>query len=320
VDPGHHGGGVPRSGVAGPVAGVVSAGRPRALVAGPPRWPRVLAYLPVAPGVAWLALFFLCPFLVMVVMSFWQSDFMGVRMVWNLGNYERFFSSLMYPRLLLKSVRIALTVTAVTLAIAYPVAYWLARRLRRGKYFFVLLLVIPYWTSYVIRTYALYPLLGTDGLINRMLLFLGVIEEPVAALLFGEFAVHVGLIYVFLPFAVLPVYLSLERVQPALLEAAGDLGATPWSTFVKITAPLSLPGVLSAGLMVFILSVGAYVTPQILGGPSGIMFGNLIADQFGRSFNWALGGTLSLFLLAVVLSILWATRRHLQITKVFLED
>jgi spermidine/putrescine transport system permease protein len=312
--------GIPLGHSPAPPVNSASGTTERTVASGSARRQQLFVYAKLAPGVVWLTVFFLCPFLIMLVMSFWQSDFLGVRMVWNLGNYQKFFSSLMYPKLLLKSLRIAATVTILTLAIAYPISYWLAKKLHRHKYFFLLLLIIPYWTSYVIRTYALYPLLGTDGLINQVLLSLRIIKEPLRVLLFGEFAVHVGLIYVFLPFAVLPMYLSVERIRPSLLEAAEDLGATPLRTFIKITVPLSLPGILGAALMVFILSVGAYVTPQILGGPSGIMFGNVIADQFGRSFNWALGGTFSVFLLVVVFAILFVTRKHLKIKQVFIED
>jgi spermidine/putrescine transport system permease protein len=283
---------------------------------------RAPAYPPpaVIPGLGWLLVFFLCPFLVMVVMSFASSDYTGIVLDWNLRNYYTFFSSFIYPAVLAKTLRIALITTVLVLLIAYPLAYWLARHVRRFRYFMLVLLILPHWTSYVVRSYALYPLLGTDGLVNQALIGAGIVDAPLKSLLFSEFTIYVGLIYVYLPVAVLPIFLSLDRIRPSLLEAAADLGAEPWASFWRVTLPLSLPGVLGAAMAVFILAVGAYVTPHLLGGPSGVMFANLIGDQFGRSFNWALGSALSVILLIVVFTLVLALSRRLQIRKVFLED
>lgn len=277
-------------------------------------------WLEFLPGALWLGVFLIIPLAMMVVISFWRTSFSGVEAAWNLDNYRKFLTDPMFIRLLLKSMRIAITVTVLLLIIAYPLAYWLAKKVHSFKYLALILMIIPYWISYVIRTYAWYPLLGNKGFINALLLGLGVIDTPLQVLIFNQFTTHLGLMVVYLPFAVIPIYLSLDRLSDRYLEAAQDLGAGPFQTFMHVTLPLSLPGVLGASLMVFILAVGAYVTPEILGGPSGIMYGQIIADQFGITFNWAWGGTLALFLMVVALTWILSIGRWVKLRKIFVED
>lgn len=276
--------------------------------------------LKLLPGALWLGVFLIIPLGMMVVISFWKTSFSGIEAAWNLDNYRKFLTEPMFIQLLLKSMRIAITVTVLLLIIAYPLSYWLAKRVQRFKYLGLILIVIPYWVSYVIRTYAWYPLLGNKGFINALLLALGIIDAPLEVLIFNQFTTHLGFVGVFLPFAVIPIYLSLDRLNDRYLEAARDLGAGPFRTFMHVTLPLSLPGVLGAALMVFILTVGAYVTPEILGGPSGIMYGQIIADQFGITFNWAWGGTLALFLMVVALAWIVCIGRWVKLRKIFVED
>ncbi|MBI4587485.1 MAG: ABC transporter permease [Candidatus Rokubacteria bacterium] len=272
------------------------------------------------PGVASLVVFVFAPLVLMVFVTFWRSSVDGMEPIWNLDNYRKVASDPMFAGLLLKSLRIAVTVTVVILMLAYPLAYIIARKTSRYKHLLLLLVFIPYWISYVIRTYAWYPILGKEGAINYVLGALRISAQPVELFLFNEFSVHVGLVSVFMPFAVVPIYLSLERISPTLLEAAADLGARPARSFLHVVLPLSLPGLLGGALMVFILTVGAYVTPQLLGGPSGIMLGNIIADQFGGTFNWTWGGTLSLMLMMVTLVVIWLVSRRVRVGQVFLGD
>jgi spermidine/putrescine transport system permease protein len=275
-------------------------------------------WLVLFPGVAGLGVFVAVPLLAMVLATFWTSSVDGVVPAWNLDNYRKVFSDAIFARLLLKSLRISIVVTVIILVAGYPLAYVIARKTSRFKHLLLLLVFIPYWISYVIRSYAWYPILGKEGAINYALTVAGFTGRPVDLFLFNEFSVHLGLVSVFMPFAVVPIYLSLERINQAYLEAAADLGARPARSFLHVVLPLSLPGLLGGGLMVFILTIGAYVTPQLLGGPSGIMMGNIIADQFGATFNWTWGGMLSVAMMAVTLAVIGVISRRVRITKIFL--
>jgi spermidine/putrescine transport system permease protein len=179
---------------------------------------------------------------------------------------------------------------------------------------------VPYWVSYVVRTYAWLPLLGNAGVINHTLIALGIIDQPLSWLLYNQFAVTLVMVYVFLPFGIVPLYLSLERVGDDLLRASADLGATPAQTLRRVVLPLAMPGLAGAGLTVFVLAVGAYVTPKLVGGPSALMFGNLVADQFGATFNWTWGATLALTLAAAALLVVAGISRRVPIARVFLQD
>lgn len=240
-----------------------------------------LGWLPVqvGPAACLLIVFLVVPLVVMVGMSFLRTTIFGLELTPSLANYEKFATDSLYVGLLLKSLRIALTVTAAVLIVSYPVAYWLAKLVTRWKLVLLLLVFAPYWVNYVIRTYAWMPLLGRTGVVNYALIWLGVIDRPLDVLLFNEFSVQLVMAYVFLPFAIIPLYLSIDRIDDNLLRASADLGASPLSTIRHIVLPLSAPGLAGATLTVFVLSVGSYVTPRLVGGPSGIMFGNVIADQ-----------------------------------------
>jgi spermidine/putrescine transport system permease protein len=279
-----------------------------------------LSYGQAAPSVLLLTAFMAAPLLVMVGMSFLRTTIFGLETTPSLANYATFFTEPMYAGLLLKSFRIALTVTVLVLLISYPVAYWLAKLVTRWKLPLLLLLFAPYWVSYVIRTYAWMPLLGRTGVVNSVLIALGLIDQPLDVLLFNEFSVQLVMVYVFLPFGIIPLYLSIERIDTNLLRASADLGATPMATFRHVVLPLSAPGLAGATLTVFVLSMGSYVTPRLVGGPSGIMFGNVIADQFGASFNWSWGATLSIFMVVATLLLVAVIGRKVPLTRVFLQS
>ena len=271
----------------------------------------------LAPGVLWLLVFGLAPLAFMVMMSFWTSTIFGTRPDFSFDNYARVLVTDLYRDQLFKTLRIALMTTVMTLIISYPVAYLLSRLQGMRKALFVLFMFLPFWTSYVIRAFVWLPILGRNGAFNNALQALGIIDAPLDWLLFNEGSVFLGLVYVYTLFMTLPIYLSLEKIDPALIEAATDLGARPAYVFRHIILPLSWPGVLSGCIMVFLLTVGAFVTPQLLGGPSGIMYGNVIASQFLANNNWAFGSALSITLVIIVLILLLISSRWIGVQHVF---
>jgi spermidine/putrescine transport system permease protein len=270
------------------------------------------------PGATWLVLFTLVPVALMLLASFWTSDMFGLKPSWTLRNWERLVKTPLYAELLFKTFRIAVVTTALTLIFAYPLALFLARLQGAAKATLVIPLFLPFWIGYVVRTFAWLPILGRNGLINQALMGLGLASGPIDWFLYNEGAVYVGLIYVYLLFMVLPIFLSLDRIDPSLIEAAADLHASPWAIFRQVLFPLSLPGVLSGSVMVFLLAFGAYVTPALLGGPSGIMFSNVVATQFIADNNWAFGSALSLVMMAVVLGVLFLAGRKIGLQRIFL--
>jgi len=271
----------------------------------------------LAPGVLWLVVFGLAPLMFMLVMSFWTSTIFGTKPDFSFANYLRIFVTDLYSDQLFKTLRIAAMTTLMTLIISYPVAYFLSRLQGTRKALFVLLMFLPFWTSYVIRAFVWLPILGRNGAINSALKAMGLIDESLDWLLFNEGSVFLGLVYVYTLFMTLPIYLSLEKIDPALIEAATDLGARPAAVFRRVILPLSWPGVLSGCIMVFLLTVGAFVTPQLLGGPSGIMYGNVIASQFLANNNWAFGSALSIALIFIVFLLLLISSRWIGIQHIF---
>jgi spermidine/putrescine transport system permease protein len=272
-----------------------------------------------APSILWLCVFAVAPLLLLVVMSFWTSTIFGLSTELTLTNYEAILSDPVYVLVLLKTLRIALMVTLISLLLSYPVSFYLAAAKGGRRTALLLLLFIPFWSSYVVRTFVWLPMLGRSGLVNNVLMHLGLIEQPLDWLLYNEAATQIGLIYVYTLFMTLPIYLSLDRIDPQLIEAASDLGAGPGRRFLRIVLPLSMPGVISGCVMVFLLTCGAYVTPQLLGGTSGVMMGNIIAVQYTNTNNWALGAALSVSLIAVVLIILVLFGRRVRLNDVFLK-
>jgi spermidine/putrescine transport system permease protein len=198
--------------------------------------------------------------------------------------------------------------------LAYPLGYFLSFRAGRHQLTWLTILVIPAWTSFLLRILAWKVILGSTGALNSLLLWLGLIERASPILLFSREAVIVALVYVWLPFVALPIFAGLERIDRRLLEAAEDLGCKPWQTFLRVSLPLSLPGVLAGFLSVFIPTLGEYVTPLLVGGVDGIMYGNLIQDQFTRALNWPLGSVLSLVMLLLVLAFTLSFGRRVRLS------
>lgn len=278
-------------------------------------WAKVLLLL--LPALALLVFYLVIPFGMLVVMSFYKSTLFGITRDFSWNNYLHFTRNRMFPTLLVKSIRMAVTVTAISLLVSYPFAYFLARGTRRFKTALLILVMVPFWTSYLIRTMSWLPILGIKGIVNHSLMSLHLVTNPVEAFLFNEFSVILTLIHIYLPYMVVPIYLSLDRLDGRLLEAAGDLGANPARTLWHVTLPLSMPGVVGGIVMVFIAAFGAYVTPKLLGGSSGIMFGNVVADQYSGTFNWPFGAVLALIMVGVVVVLLVVASRITRLDAIF---
>lgn len=268
----------------------------------------------------WLAVFAVLPVFLLICLSLWTATIFGIEQTWTPANYQTIVSDPVYASILLKTLRIAAVATLLSLTFSYPLAMFLVSLKGRTRSLFLLLMFLPFWSSYVVRSFMWLPVLGKAGLINQILLALGITGEPIEWLLFNEGAVYVGLIYVYTLFMVLPIFLSLDRIDPSVIEAARDLGGKPHQIFFRVVWPLSLPGVWSGCVMVFLISVGAYVTPQLLGGTSGTMIGNVIAGQFLNTNNWPLGAALSITLIAMVAVLFAIVGRRLGLKQLFLGE
>ena len=258
--------------------------------------------LAVATGAYVLpVVFVLLPLAAFFVYSFFSVQ--GVELVRQptLLNYRRFFADEIYLPVFLRTCRLCLEVAGLTILLGYPVAYLLAALKGRKRYMLLLLLLVPLLMSYIIKIYAIRSILGGTGFLNRFLMWLGVIDEPSMLFVYNLNAVLLTLTVLLLPFAILPIFLSLERIPRRLLDASSDLGGSGWQTFRLVILPLSLPGVIAAATFVFVLALGDFLTPQMVGGQSGFTFGRIIFSQFGAAFNWPFGAALSAILAAAVM-------------------
>lgn len=258
----------------------------------------------VGPPALWLLLLFVLPLGIMALYTFRGGSFGEAREVWTLNSYREFLANAAYHRLLLRSILVAFVVSLGSVILAYPLAYFLVFRASSHRVTLLTILVIPAWTSFLLRILAWRLVLGSNGVLNNVLLSLGLIGEPAPILLYSMTAVMVVLVYVWIPFVALPIFAGLERIDRSLLEAAADLGCSRTTAFLRVTLPLSMPGVLAGFFFAFIPTVGEYVTPLLVGGTRGIMYGNLIQDQFVKALNWPLGSVMSLVMLVVVLLLI----------------
>ena len=266
----------------------------------------------VGPPLVWLALLFVAPLILIVAFSLRpESGVVNAADPWNpsLVQYGKVLGTPAFLRLLGVSALMALGIAVAATILAYPLAYFLAFRARTRATLFLALLLVPFAASYLLRIMAWKLVLGPAGAVNSLLSSAGLISEPLDLLLYSRGAVVITLVYVWIPFAALPILASLQRIERSQLEAAADLGAGPWTRFRRVTLPLSLPGTLAAFFMVFIPTIGEYVTPTLIGGTGGIMYGNLIQDFFGRAGNWPLGAALAMVMLILtVVGVLIALR------------
>ncbi len=256
------------------------------------------------PAILFLLIFFIFPLLIVFIYSFLErGTYGGVDWTLTLSNYQR-LARTVYWGIVGRSLWLALLTTVICLLLGYPLAFFIATRSQPWRNFLLLLVIIPFWTNFLVRTYAWMVLLRTEGVINTLLQSLHLINKPLQ-LLFTPLAVTIGLVYGYLPFMILPLYATLERFNFSFVEAAHDLGANDWRTFWRVILPLTKRGIITGSLLVFIPSVGAFITPDLLGGAKTMMIGNLIQNQFLKARDWAFGSTLSVLMMVVVLIPIW---------------
>ena len=271
-------------------------------------------YALLSPTMVWMLVTLAIPLVILVTLSFWTqaSNSLDFDRSFSLKNYIVFFEKPIYFKLLLKSVKISGAVTLATVLLAYPAAYYIAFKVKRNKLVWLILITVPLWTSYLLRVFAWKVVLGFNGVINSGLMTLGIIEAPLEFILYNPTAVVITLAHAWAAFAILPIYVSLEKIDRSLLEAAADLGEGPGMSFLRVTLPLSMPGVIVSSLLVFIPTTGDYVTPNLVGGPTGIMIGNIVVSLFGNANNWPLGATTAvmsmLFIAFLVCIFFWLTK------------
>lgn len=270
-------------------------------------------YALLSPTLIVMAVTMCAPFALMIAFSFWTQDYLTIDTAFTLANYEQAFERPIYRVLLLRSLAISGIVTVVTVLLAYPMAYFVAFHVHKNKLAWIIFMTLPFWSSYLLRVFAWKIILGYEGVINKSLQNFGLIAEPLSFILYNPSSVIVTLAHAWAAFAILPIYVSLEKIDRSLLEAATDLGDGPAARFLRVTLPLSMPGVIAASLMIFIPTVADYVTPTLVGGPDGLMISNVIQTQFGRANNWPMGATLAvvvMIILAVIsVTYIWITRK-----------
>ena len=262
------------------------------------------------PPLAWVVVFLLVPYALLFCYSFWfVSPSQQIVHFWNLDNYRELLRVDVYAETLFRSMWIAARVMLFSLLLGYPLAYYLSFHAGGRKDLLYQLVIIPLWVSYLVRAYAWKTILGSDGVLNTLLQYVHLTKHPLEFLLYSPFAVVLTLTHIYTPFAFLPIYASLEHIPRNLVEASHDLGASPFQTFWRVIFPLSIPGVLAGATFAFVLSLGDFLAPLLLGGPSGIMISNIVVSLFGAAYDWPLGAAISLSMLLLVVLILFATER-----------
>jgi putrescine transport system permease protein len=276
-------------------------------------------WLVIAVPMLWLLVFFLIPFLVLGRISLSEAIIArppyspifetGPDGTWSfvgsLENYRFLLSDALYRNAYLSSIRVAFVSTIFALLIGYPIAYYIARSPEPRRSILLLLVILPFWTSFLLRVYAWIGFLRRDGVINNTLMSMGIIDQPLV-MMQTDFAVYIGIVYTYLPFMILPLYANLVKLDGALLEAASDLGASPMVTFFTVTLPLSLPGIIAGSMLVFIPAIGEYVIPALLGGPDTLMIGRVLWDEFFSSRDWPVASAVAIVMLFLVVApIMW---------------
>jgi len=262
-----------------------------------------------APPLLWVALFLLLPYALMFAHSFWLVRDGLIVHEWNLQNYAKLFQNPVYVAVLLRTMRIAASVTVLSLALGYPLAYYMSFHAGPRKELLYQLVIVPLWVSYLVRGYAWKTILGSTGVLNGFLQYLHVTTEPVSFFLYSPFAVVLTLTHIYTPFVFLPLYASLEHIPRKLIEASHDLGAGPRVTFFRVILPLSLPGLLAGATFAFVLTLGDFLGPLLVGGPSSIMIANIVQSLFGTAYDWPLGAAISVCILVLTISLLFLTER-----------
>jgi spermidine/putrescine transport system permease protein len=272
--------------------------------------PALRTAIAAAVPVGFVTVLLFIPYVLLLVHSFWRLRAGVITHELTLENYQRLFGTELYPNTILFSAGIALRVTLFSLLLAYPLAYLLAFKVKRHKQLMYMAVIIPLWVSYLVRAYAWKIILGQSGILNGLLQSAGLIDEPLTFLLYSRWAVILALTHIYTPFTLMPIYAVLEAISPALKEASQDLYANRWQTFRRIVLPLSLPGVMAGCTFAFVLSMGDFLAPQLLGGnDSALMVSNLVWSLFGVAYNWPLGAAVSVVVLLMTLFLLWLANR-----------
>lgn len=262
------------------------------------------------PPLLWVTVFLLVPYAILFCYSFWSvSSAQTIVHNWNFQNYMQLARNPIYLQVLFRSMRIAASVTVLALLLGYPLAYYLSFHAAKRKDLLYQLVIIPLWASYLVRGYAWKTILGSDGVLNGFLQYLHITHRPVEFFLYSPFAVIITLTHIYTPFTLLPIYASLEHIPRNLVEASHDLGSSPWSTFRRVILPLSLPGVLAGATFAFVLTLGDFLAPLLVGGPGGIMISNVVVSLFGAAYNWPLGAAISFCMMLLVVTLLFITER-----------
>ncbi|MDT2083748.1 MAG: ABC transporter permease [Planktomarina sp.] len=271
----------------------------------------------ISPTLGFALLLLAVPLIMVVALSFWTQDYLTLDRTFTTANYQTAWTEPMYQYLMARSLKISIFVTAVTVLVAYPVAYFISFHVvPKRKAMWIFLITIPFWTSYLMRIFLWKVILGYNGVINGTLTGFGIIDEPLSFILYNQNAVVITLAHAWIPFAILPIFVALERVDRSLLEAAEDLGDSGLRRFFRVTLPLSMPGVIAATIIVFIPTIGDYVTPRLVGGPNGLMISNMIELQFKKANNAPLGAALAISAMGIVtffaLVFLWMNRKYVR--------
>lgn len=270
---------------------------------------RRLSQLVTVLAFALPVIFVLVPLAIFLVYSFFSVDQGTIVYAPTLGNYVRFFTDPIFLPVFWNTIVLCVSVAVICILLAYPAAYFLTTLKGRWRYALLMLLLVPLLMSYVIKIYAIRSILGLNGFLNKALVALGILDQPSTLFVFNMNAILLTLSLLLIPFAILPIFLSLERIPQTLLRASDDLGASSLQTFLRITLPLSLPGVASAASFVFVLAIGDFLTPQMVGGISGFTFGRILYSQFGTAYNWPFGAALSVALAIVVIAAILVGER-----------
>ena len=259
-------------------------------------------YATLLPPLLWMALLYFVPIALLMSYSVWRLESFDIVKEFSLTNFQMIASNTAYRTIILRTVITALGVTAIDAVIALPLGYFIGRHGGRYRTLLTLLIILPLWSSYLIRVFAWKIILGYNGMLNTALMALGIFREPSQLFLYNQFSTTLTFVHVWLPFMILPVITAFERLPKTLIEASADLNAHPLTTFRRIILPLVMPGVLAGAINVFSLTMGDFITPNLVGGPSGIMLGNVISSQFGVAYNWPLGAAFALVVMIIVFS------------------
>lgn len=270
---------------------------------------RAYKWIVSVPPLLWVAIFLLLPYALMFAHSFWLVRDGMIAHQLNLQNYAKLFQNPVYLEVLFRTMRIAAGVTLFSLLLGYPLAYYMSFHAGVRKDLLYQLVIVPLWVSYLVRGYAWKTILGSEGVLNGFLQYIHVTKEPVSFFLYSPFAVVLMLTHIYTPFVFLPLYASLEHIPRNLVEASHDLGAGSRATLLRVILPLSLPGLLAGATFAFVLTLGDFLAPLLVGGPSSIMIANIVQSLFGTAYDWPLGAAISVCILLLTISLLFLTER-----------